>query len=61
METNILVLLEYRQDSFGCYDNFPEKQEFINKVFVEECCKENISVDQVFFSINNDCYVVKVW
>ena len=37
------------------YDNFPETQEFIDKAYIEKCCKENISVDEVFFSINNDC------
>ena len=54
--------LEYGQkskDSFcsykEVYDNFPETQEFIDKAYVEEFCKENISVDEIFFSINNDC------
>ena len=37
------------------YDNFPETQEFINKADIEECCKDNISADKVFFSINNAC------
>ena len=40
-------------------DRFPETiaetQSFINKTCSEECCKENISVDEVFFSINNNC------
>ena len=31
------------------YANFPRMQEFIDKAYVEECCKENISVDEVFF------------
>ena len=35
------------------YDSFPETQVFIDKKYVEECCKENISVDELFFSINN--------
>ena len=38
------------------YANFPRMQEFMDKVYVEECCKENISVDEVFFSVNNKCY-----
>ena len=29
-------------------------QQNIGKACVEECCKENISVDEVFFSINNN-------
>ena len=37
------------------YDKFPEMQKFIDKADNEECCKENISVDEVFFSINNNC------
>ena len=37
------------------YDKFPETQKFIDKAYVEECCKENISVNKVFFSINNNC------
>ena len=36
------------------YDNFTETQECIDKAYVEECCKEKISVDEVFFTINND-------
>ena len=54
--------LEYGQkskDRFGCYKNisgkFPEMQAFIGKAYSKECCKENISVDEVFFSINNNC------
>ena len=38
------------------YDKFPETQKFIDKAYVEECCKENTSVNKVFFSINNNCY-----
>ena len=37
------------------YDKFPETQEFIDKVCIEECYKENISVGEVFFSINDNC------
>ena len=36
------------------YDNFPEMQEFIDKAYVKECCKENVSVDELFFSIDNN-------
>ena len=36
-------------------DKFSERQEFIDKAYIEECFKENISVDEVFFSINKDC------
>ena len=48
-----------RKDSFGClkkYMKFPETQEFIDKAYIEECCKENISVDDVVYSINSNCY-----
>ena len=31
------------------YNNSPEVREFIDKTYVEECCKENIFVDKVFF------------
>ena len=41
------------------YDNFPETEELIDKTYVEECCNRNISVDEIFFSINNGCYVVR--
>ena len=37
------------------YNKFPETQTFINKAHGEECCKENISVDEEFISINNNC------
>ena len=37
------------------YHKFPETQEFIDKAYIEECCKENISIDELFFSINNNC------
>ena len=37
------------------YDKFPEAQEFIDKTYIEECCKENISIAEVFFSINSNC------
>ena len=49
------------------YDKFPETQKFIDKANVEECCKENISVNKVFFSINNNnfffvlCCYVSLW
>ena len=31
------------------YNNSPEVQEFIDKKYVEECYKENISFGKVFF------------
>ena len=37
------------------YDKFPETQAFIKKAYSEECRKQNISVDEIFFSINNNC------
>ena len=37
------------------YDKFPETQTFINKAHNNECHKENISIDEVFFSIKNNC------
>ena len=37
------------------YDRFSETQEFLDKTYVEECCKESISVYEVFFSINHNC------
>ena len=44
-------------------DKFPETQEFSNKIYVEECCKENISVEEVFFNINNFSlrYYASLW
>ena len=36
-------------------DDVPETQEFIEKAYAEECCKEIISVDKGFFSIHNNC------
>ena len=38
------------------HDKFSETQEFIDKAYVEECHKENISVDDIFCSINNNYY-----
>ena len=37
------------------YDEFPETQVFIDKAYSDECRKENVSVGEVFFSINNKC------
>ena len=37
------------------YDNLPERKNF-GKAYINECCKENISVDEVFFNNDNDCY-----
>ena len=33
------------------YVTFPEIRLFIDKAYIEECCKENISVDKVFLSL----------
>ena len=33
------------------YANFPEMQEFIDKAYIEECCKENIAVDEYFLAL----------
>ena len=36
-------------------DKFPETQEFIDKGYIEQCCKENILFqNELFFSINNN-------
>ena len=38
------------------FDKFPETQTFIDKAYTEEeCCKENIYVNDVFFNISNNC------
>ena len=40
-------------------DKFPEKiidkANWQNKINCEECCKESIYVDKVFFNISNNC------
>ena len=33
------------------YDSFPETQEFIGKTYVEQCWKENTSVDEYFLPL----------
>ena len=35
-------------------DMCPKTQAFIDKAYSKECCKENISVDEVCLSINNN-------
>ena len=37
------------------YDNYLKRKNF-GKAYINECCKENISVDEVFFNNDNDCY-----
>ena len=37
------------------YNEFLETRNFIDKAYREECCKENMTVDKVLFSINNNC------
>ena len=32
------------------------KRKNFGKAYINECCKENISVDEVFFNNDNDCY-----
>ena len=36
-------------------EKFAETQEFIDKGYIEECCKEKITFGAVLFSINNNC------
>lgn len=31
------------------YEKFPETREFIDRAYIEERCKENFFVDEVFF------------
>ena len=38
-------------------NKFAETQEFIDKGYIEECCKEKISFGEVLFSINNNCKI----
>lgn len=35
-------------------DKFPQRQTDINKAYNKECQKENIPVDKVFLSVNNN-------
>ena len=42
-------------------DRFPETQEFSNKIYVEECCKENVSVEEVFFNIIFPCDIMLLY
>lgn len=43
------------KDCFRCYENvfdkFPGTWIFIDKVYTEECSKENFSVEQVFLTL----------
>ena len=37
------------------HKSFPETRRFIDKAFSEACWRECISVDEVFFIVNNSC------